>query len=96
MDELMQSLFDYITDNTLEKYYEPAGVWKYWEERDAIGRELWEQLPPEQKLKLEALQHAYDRAQLAELEAMFLASFDEIIALYRPHCTQAAVPAAPL
>ena len=96
MDKLMQSLFDYITDNTLEKYYGPAGVNGYCEERDAIGRKLWEQLPPEQKQELEALQRAYDRAQMAELEAMFLASFDQIIALYRPHCAPTAVPAAPL
>ena len=95
MDKLMQSLFNYITDCTLEKYYEPTGVRRYWEERDAIGRALWEQLPPEQKLELEALQRAYDRAQMAELEAMFLASFDQIIAMHLPHCPQPAVPAAP-
>ena len=96
MDRLMQSLFNCITDCTLEKYYEPTGVWRYWDERDAIGRVLWEQLPPEQKLELEALQRAYDRAQMAELEAMFLASFDQIIAMHLPHCPQPAVPASPL
>ncbi|MCI9317126.1 MAG: hypothetical protein HFF67_03690, partial [Oscillospiraceae bacterium] len=45
---------------------------------------------------LEALQRAYDRAQMAELEAMFLASFDQIIAMHLPHCPQPAVPASPL
>ena len=96
MTKLMETLYDYILDNTLEQYYNETAFHEWYEKRETVGRELWEQLPPEQKLKLEALQHAYDRAQLAELEAMFLASFDEIIALYRPHCTQAAVPAAPL
>ena len=96
MDKLMQSLFNCITDCTLEKYYEPTGVRRYWAERDAIGRALWEQLPPEQKQELEALQRAYDRAQMAELEAMFLASFDQIIAMHLPHCPQPAVPASPL
>lgn len=38
MDRLMQSLFSCITDCTLEKYYEPTGVRRYWAERDAIGR----------------------------------------------------------
>ena len=45
MDKLMQSLFNYITDCTLEKYYEPAGMRRYWEERDAIGRAAVLQAP---------------------------------------------------
>ena len=51
MDKLMQSLFNYITDCTLEKYYEPTGVWRYWEERDAIGRAAVLQVMSRQTLR---------------------------------------------
>ena len=50
-----------------------------------MGRRLWEQLEGEQRALLEELQRAYDYAQMAELEAMYLAAFDQCAALHRPH-----------
>ena len=96
MDELMQSLFNYIIDNTLENYCEQTSVRTYSKKRDANGRKLWEQLPQSQREELEDLQRAYDRTQMAELEAMYLATFDQIIALYRPHTAAPPSPASPL
>ena len=85
MDELMQALFDHITDHLLEKYYGRTAYAERCITRDEIGRKLWEQLPPEQKQQLEALQRAYDYVQMAELEAMFLASFDQLKSLVLSH-----------
>ena len=86
MDELMQALFDHITDHLLEKYYTQTAYAERRDTRDEIGRRLWEQLPPAQKEQLEQLQRAYDYPQMAELEAMFLASFDECKSLALTHC----------
>ena len=86
MDELMQALYDHILDNLLEKYYSQTAFEERCEARDEIGRRLWTQLPPDQKDLLEQLQRAYDYAQMAELEAMFLASFDECKSLALAHC----------
>ena len=85
MDELMQALYDYILGHLLEKYYAQTDYAERYEARDEIGRKLWEQLPPDQKALLEQLQRAYDYAQMAELEAMFLASFDQCKSLALSH-----------
>jgi len=85
MDKLMQALFDYITDYLLEKYYSQTGYAERTKTRDAIGRRLWEQLDLEQRSLLEDLQRAYDYTQMAELEAMFLAVFDEVSTMFRSH-----------
>ncbi|MDE7219807.1 MAG: hypothetical protein K2O45_09325 [Oscillospiraceae bacterium] len=85
MDNLMQALFDHITEHLLGKYYGQTAFAERCAVRDEIGRKLWEQLPPSQKEQLEALQRAYDHAQMAELEAMFLASFDQCKSLALPH-----------
>ena len=85
MDELMQALFDHITDHLLEKYYGRTAYAERCANRDEIGRKLWEQLPSGQRDQLEALQRAYDHAQMAELEAMFLASFDQLKSLALSH-----------
>ena len=85
MDELMQALFDHITDHLLEKYYAQTAYAERCEARDEIGRRLWTQLPPDQKDLLEQLQRAYDYTQMAELEAMFLASFDQCKSLALSH-----------
>lgn len=85
MDELMQALFNDITDRLLEKYYPQTAYAERREARDEIGRRLWERLSPDQKDLLEDLQRAYDDAQMAELEAMFLASFDQCKSLALPH-----------
>lgn len=86
MDDLMQALFDHILDNLLEKYYSQTAHAERCSKRDEIGRTLWEQLPPDQRKLLEQLQRAYDYAQDAELEAMFLASFDQCKSLALSHC----------
>lgn len=85
MDEPMQALFDDVTDRLLEKYYPKTAYAERCEARDAIGRALWTRLPPEQRTQLEALQRAYDYAQMAELEAMFLAAFDQCKSLALSH-----------
>ena len=85
MDELMQALFNDITDRLLGKYYPQTAFAERCATRDSIGRKLWEQLPPDQKALLEQLQTAYDYAQMAELEAMFLASFDQCKSLALSH-----------
>ena len=85
MDELMQALFNHVTDHLLEKYYGKTAFAERAQARDAIGRKLWEQLEGEQRDLLEQLQRAYDYTQMAELEAMFLAAFDEVNALSRSH-----------
>lgn len=85
MDELMQAIYDHVIDDQLEKYYAQTAYEERIAARDAIGSKLWTQLKGEQRSLLEQLQRAYDYAQIAELEAMFLASFDEVNALHRRH-----------
>ena len=85
MDELMQVLYDYVTASLLGKYYCKTAYAERAQARDEIGRRLWEQLEGEQRDLLEQLQRAYDYTQMAELEAMFLAAFDEVSALSRSH-----------
>lgn len=85
MDELMQALFNDIIDRLLGRYYPQTDYARRSAARDAIGRRLWTQLPPSQRALLEALQRAYDAAQMAELEAVFLAAFDQCKALACSH-----------
>lgn len=85
MDELMQVLYDHITEHLLGKYCDQTDYEERRTARDEIGRKLWEQLNPEQKEQLESLQRAYDHTQMAELEAMFLASFDQCKSLALSH-----------
>ncbi len=85
MNELMQALYTYLIDYQLEDYYGQTEYEVRRKKRDQIGRQLWEQLVPEQRELLEALQRAYDCTQLSELEAMFLASFDQCKALVLTH-----------
>lgn len=91
MDELMQELFYYILEHTLERYY-PCTAYAQWRaKRDAVGRTLWEQLSPAQKGLLEELQRSYDRTENCELEAMYLAAFDQCAALLSGHGPAAAI-----
>ena len=46
MTKLMETLYDYILDNTLERYYNETAFHECYEKREAVGRELWEQLTP--------------------------------------------------
>ena len=85
MNELMQALYTHVIDTTYEKYCDQTDFSALCADRDAIGRELWEQLPQDQRDLLEDLQRAYDRAQMCELEVMFLAAFDLIASLFCPH-----------
>ena len=85
MDELMQALFNDIIDRLLGRYYPQTDYARRSAARDAIDRRLWTQLPPSQRALLEELQRAYDAAQMAELEAVFLAAFDQCKALACSH-----------
>ena len=81
----MACLYISAEDYQLEDYYGQTEYEVRRKKRDQIGRQLWEQLVPEQRELLEALQRAYDCTQLSELEAMFLASFDQCKALALTH-----------
>ncbi len=85
MDDLMQALFNDILDRLLEKYYGQTAYAQRRMRRDEIGCTLWNQLSQDQKEQLEELQRAYDDVQMAELEAMFLASFDQCKSLALSH-----------
>ena len=85
MDKLMETLYDYILDNTLEEYYGATDYYAQRQRRDEAGRALWERLPPEHRELLEEVQRSYGRTEGCELEAMFLASFDQWSALLRSH-----------
>ena len=85
MDDLMQALFNDILDRLLEKYYGQTAYAQRRKRRDEIGCALWNQLSQDQKEQLEELQRAYDDVQMAELEAMFLASFDQCKSLALSH-----------
>ena len=74
MTPVMNPLYEYVLEHILEQYYHETAYYEYRAKRDAVGRELWEQLPANQRRLLEELQRAYDRAELCELEAMFLAA----------------------
>lgn len=85
MNDLMQALFNDILDRLLEKYYGQTAYAQRRMRRDEIGCALWNQLSQDQKEQLEELQRAYDDVQMAELEAMFLASFDQCKSLALSH-----------
>ena len=85
MDDLMQALFNDILDRLLEKYYGQTAYAQRRMRRDEIGCALWNQLSQDQKEQLEELQRTYDDVQMAELEAMFLASFDQCKSLALSH-----------
>lgn len=85
MDEIMQVLFNDVIDRLLQKYYDQTAYAARCKSRDEIGRRLWTQLSPSQRALLEELQRAYDAAQMAELEAVFLAAFDQCKPLARSH-----------
>lgn len=85
MDKLMQVIFEHIQDDLLEAYYTQTDYAERARERDSICRKLREQLEGEQRELLEKLQWACNSTHVAELEAMFLASFDEVNALHRLH-----------
>lgn len=90
MTPVMEPLYDYILEHTFEQYLQETAYRGYSAKRDAVGRELWEQLSPDQRRLLEDLQRAYDRTGLCQLEAMFLAAFDEYCALTRRHISSKA------
>ena len=90
MTSVMNPLYEYVLEHILEQYYHETAYYEYRAKRDAVGRELWEQLPANQRRLLEELQRAYDRAELCELEAMFLAAFDECCSLMQRHISPGA------
>lgn len=85
MDELMQVLFNDILERLLAKYYGRTDYEECCTARDDICSKLCEQLTPAQRAQLKELQQAYDYVHMAELEAMFMASFDLCKSLAFPH-----------
>lgn len=88
MDNLMQTLFYHIIDHTYARYLDKTAYAALAGQRDAVGRRLWERLNSEDRELLEELQRGYDRTQMAEFEAIYLASFDQCKALAQSHTVQ--------
>ena len=49
MDELMQTLYDYLLERTYTKYLAQTAHAERCAERDAVGRVLWGRLEPEER-----------------------------------------------
>ena len=85
MNDLMQTLFDYIIDHMLDAYCLQTKRASYAVYRDAASCKLQDHLTEEQKGLFEEYQKYSDQAQMEELYAMFLAAFDQSAALSRRH-----------
>ncbi len=85
MPDLMQTLFDYIIEHTLDTYCLQTKLASYAVYRDAASCKLQGQLTEEQQDLFEEFQKYNHKAQMEELFAMFLAAFDQSAALSRRH-----------
>ena len=85
MPDLMQTLFDYIIDHTLDAYCLQTKRMPYEVRRDSLSCKLQEQLTEEQRGIFEEYQNYVHQVQMEELYAMFLAAFDQSAALSRRH-----------
>ena len=85
MNDLMQILFDYIIDHTYEFYCQQTRckLCKFQQKR--AYNKLWDQMTPEQRELLEEYNNLTNQTQMEELYAMFLAAFDQSVALSRRH-----------
>ena len=83
MPDLMQTLFDYIIDHTLDTYCLQTKRASYAVYRDAASCKLQDHLTEEQQDLFEEFQKYSDKAQMEELYTMFLAAFDQSVALSR-------------
>ena len=85
MPDLMQTLFKYIIDHTLDTYCLQTKCGDDQLRRSMIYKELWDQLTEKQRELLEECDYHTYQIQRAELYAMFLAAFDQSAALSRRH-----------
>ena len=85
MSDLMQTLFDYIIDHTLDTYCLQTKRASYEVYRDAASCKLQDHLTEEQRGIFEEYQNYVHQVQMEELYAMFLAAFDQSVALSRRH-----------
>ena len=85
MSDLMQTLFDYIIDHTLDTYCLQTKRASYAVYRDTVSCKLQDHLTEEQRGLFEEFQKYSYKAQMEELYAMFLAAFDQSAALSRRH-----------
>lgn len=83
MNDTLQAIYDHIMADLLLGYTERTGYLdrsREWERRYSLLRE---QLSEPQQVLLEEIDEASNWRQAAELEALFLASFDQFTALLR-------------
>ena len=85
MPDLMQTLFDYILDHTLDTYCLQTKRAMYEVYRNSASVKLQNQLTEEQQELFEEFQQYNDKVQMEELYAMFLAAFDQSAALFSRH-----------
>ncbi|MBD5149072.1 MAG: hypothetical protein HDT18_01540 [Oscillibacter sp.] len=85
MNDLMQTLFDYIIDHTLDAYCLQTKRASYQVQRNSVYGKLWDQLAEDQRELFEEYDYFTNKVQMEELYAMFLAAFDQSVALSRRH-----------
>ena len=92
MDKLMQTLFFYIEDDLLDKYCDREDQGKRHRAREEAEDRLRDAMTAGQLELLEAYLRASFDAETADLEAMFLASYDLGASLQRRRVRSSAVP----
>ncbi len=92
MDKLMQTLFFYIEDDLLDKYCDRDDQGKRHRAREEAEDRLRDAMTAGQLELLEAYLRASFDAETADLEAMFLASYDLGASLQRRRVRSSAVP----
>ena len=85
MQDLMQTLFDYIIDHTHEIYCRQTQSAMYRVQQSSTYGKLWDQLTEEQRELFEEYDYFTNQMQMEELYSMFLAAFDQSAALSRRH-----------
>ena len=84
MDPVMRELFFQIIDHTLVNYYSMTGYYERESNRDKLCRQLEDQLTPDQRQLFDEIHIAYGYVQNSELEAVFLAAYDQLLTILRP------------
>ena len=85
MPDLMQTLFDYIIEHTLDTYCLQTKRAAYHTQENYTSSKLQEQLTEEQQVLFEEYQKYSYQVQMEELYAMFLAAFDQSASLFHRH-----------
>ena len=85
MPDLMQTLFDYILDHTLDTYCLQTKRAMNEVYRNSASEKLQNQLTEEQQELFEEFQKYDHEVQMEELYAMFLAAFDQSASLFHRH-----------